>query len=247
MVATFASLPPKARATEALGERHLPLAGSAGLPLAAVRSHSRWLCRRACRLNLALVCKRLYHATRIEGATLWRALPVTFYGRETLLSFQSWRERCICSPAILMLQQREPSHDGEDATEPARWEDVVQAYRCVAPTLTSLMLRFDGCITAGAIATAVLPWLPPAAASPSLLPAAHQQSCQHARCRGGMSGRAGAPFRAHTPVFWCPLPALAGEWLREAEQLQDLALYGHRVVLTDALGMMAQVGPGSGR
>jgi hypothetical protein len=118
--------------------------------LAAHRHLSAALLPLPCRLQLALVCKQLYHATRIEGASLWRALPVAFTGTAALRSFRSWRERCICSPAVLMLQQREGPHMGvEEEVEPAEWVDVVEAFRCVAPSITSLMIRYEGTIVAG--------------------------------------------------------------------------------------------------
>ncbi|KAI3423930.1 hypothetical protein D9Q98_009764 [Chlorella vulgaris] len=98
------------------------------------------------RVTLAQVCKQLFHVTRVQGTAMWNALPITFHCAEQLASFAKWRRRCSCAPVNVWLEM----HPWRGVGAKPVWDDVVSTFRLVAPSLTSLMIRWSSSVPAEA-------------------------------------------------------------------------------------------------
>lgn len=80
-----------------------PLTACRSPPCPPALANSRRLPTR-CRLQLGLVCKQLYQATRVHGGRLWSNIVIPFSSAGTLHSWAAFCRRCACSPLVLMLQ-----------------------------------------------------------------------------------------------------------------------------------------------
>jgi hypothetical protein len=110
------------------------------------------------------------------------------------------------------------------------WQLVEETVLLVAPSLRKLSIRYEGAAVAGV-------WQGAISAVSRLVAAL---VCIKLGCKGSSSNWCAAALST-MPCCCVSCLVIAGDWLRQAVQLQELGLYCQQLDVKDALGELTQV------